>query len=223
VVQELWELFQLSMEDPILPETSKLCMVISQAAITSQKTPKTLKLLGCIQSSQIVILVDSGSTHIFISATLASKLTSGSSVLASLTVQVADGNKLVCQTEFVDMQWSVQSYTFSSNLKVLPLQHYDMIVGMDWLERFSTMQVHWAQKWLMIPYNNSVIRLQGELPIDYEVTMVELSAISQDSDQLELYPPIHDLLDTYSSVFSEPQGLPPYRACDHAIPLIQGA
>jgi len=121
VVQELWELFQLSMEDPILPETSKLCMVISQAAITSQKTPKTLKLLGCIQSSQIVILVDSGSTHIFISATLASKLTSGSSVLTSLTVQVVDGNKLVCQTEFVDMHWSVQSYTFSSNLKVLPL------------------------------------------------------------------------------------------------------
>ena len=104
VVQELWELFQLSMEDPILPETSKLCMVISQAAITSQITPKTLKLLGCIQSSQIFILVDSGSTHTFISATLASKLTSGSSVLASLTVMVTNWfvrrNLLICNGLF---------------------------------------------------------------------------------------------------------------------------
>jgi hypothetical protein len=37
--------------------------------------------------------------------------------------------------------WSIQGYEFHSNLKVLPLASYDMILGMDWLEAFSPMKV----------------------------------------------------------------------------------
>jgi hypothetical protein len=50
--------------------------------------------------------------------------------------------------EFKDAKWFIQGYSFSSDLKVLPLQNLDMAVGMDWLERFSPMKVHWSQKWL---------------------------------------------------------------------------
>jgi hypothetical protein len=30
----------------------------------------------------------------------------------------------------------------------LPLSFYDIIVGMDWLERFSPMKVDWKLKWM---------------------------------------------------------------------------
>jgi len=225
VVQEIWELFQLSMDDAVSQDQAELCMVLSPEAISGQVTPKTLKLFGSVQGHEVVILVDSGSTHTFISTALASKLHGSTSVSAPVTIQVANGQQLVCQTEFVNVPWSVQSYTFHSTLKVLPLQYYDMIVGMEWLEKFSPMQIHWSKKWLILPYNNSLIRLQSELPLCSapEVTMLEVCVLSAEQDSVEIPPPIQALLTKYHTVFEEPIGLPPSRACDHAIPLTSGA
>ena len=39
-----------------------------------------------------------------------------------------------------------------------------MILGMDWLECHSPMDVHWAQKWLEFEYDQRKVRLQGVLP-----------------------------------------------------------
>jgi hypothetical protein len=61
---------------------------------------------------------------------------------------------------------------------MLPLQNFDMIIGMDWLEQFSPMKTHWAQKWLTILYNNSHITLQSILPSNLDCNMVELVQLS---------------------------------------------
>jgi hypothetical protein len=98
-----------------------------------------------------------------------------------------------------------------------------MIVGMDWLEQFSPMMVHWVQKWMLIPYNGQWVQLQGELPADFEETLLELTVIIEEPETEEISPPIQALIDKYESVFTPPQGLPPSRPCDHAIPLIAGA
>lgn len=137
VVQEMWELFQL--EESESPVSAELCMALSPEAFSCQVTPKTLKLYGSVQGHGVVILIDSGSTHTFISHTLASKLHGSTIVPIPVTVHVANGHQLTCQTEFLDMPWPVQNCTFQSTLKVLPLLHYDMIVGMEWLDRFSPM------------------------------------------------------------------------------------
>ena len=36
-------------------------------------------------------------------------------------------------------------------------------------------------------------------------------------------PEVQLILDDFASVFAEPSGLPPRRACDHKIPLVPGA
>jgi hypothetical protein len=38
-----------------------------------------------------------------------------------------------------------------------------MILGFDWLERYSSMKIHWADKWLSIPYDSSTAIIQGML------------------------------------------------------------
>jgi hypothetical protein len=38
-----------------------------------------------------------------------------------------------CSSQIVDAFWFIQGQQFVSTLKVLELQHYDMITGMDWL------------------------------------------------------------------------------------------
>lgn len=47
-----------------------------------------------------------------------------------------------------------------SDLKVLDIPCYDMVLGMDWLATYSPMKVDWACKWLCIPYAGSHILLQ---------------------------------------------------------------
>lgn len=146
-----------------------------------------------------------------------------STILSPLTVQVANGNQLLSDTEFINCSWSVQNCEFQSNLKVLPLPHYDLIVGMDWLEQFSSMQIHWCHKWMHIPYQGQFVRLKGELPPDFVETMVEVFVLTEQTTDSVIPPAIQHLINTYTDVFAEPQGLPPSRSCDHSIPLTAGA
>jgi len=137
VVQELWELFQLHTDeaaDSSQDSEGELNVAISMAALTGIQTPRTLKFRGHLQSHDILILLDSGSSHTFVGQALAAQLVGSIPVAKSFTVQVADGGHLLCVSEFRACHWSIHSYEFQSDLKILPLQHYDLIVGMDWLE-----------------------------------------------------------------------------------------
>jgi hypothetical protein len=101
-----------------------------------------------------------------------------------------------------------------------------MIVGIDWLERFSPMKVHWAQKWLSIPYEGVVITLQGIRPDNGNCKLKELLYTVDDTETImneEIPGIIWQLLHQFENVFAKPSGLPPRRACDHKILLIIGA
>jgi hypothetical protein len=79
VVQELWELFQLEDESSASPPDSvdsadQLFLAISKAAINGVDAPRTVKFLGSIQDHLVSVLVGSGSSSSFLSATLAAKL-----------------------------------------------------------------------------------------------------------------------------------------------------
>jgi hypothetical protein len=111
-------------------------------------------------------------------------------------------------------------------MKVLPLSHYDIIVGMDWLESFSPMKVHWRQKWMLIPYHGTHSLLQGlgpELPEGSVVEVFAILATDKELLQVEMPPDLVELLDEFHEVFDQPKGLPPSRPCDHTIPLVEGA
>jgi hypothetical protein len=51
--------------------------------------------------------------------------------------------------------------TFATNIKILPLGGYDMILGMEWLESHNPMYVHWVKKWMKFDYNQSQVTLGG--------------------------------------------------------------
>ena len=135
----------------------------------------------------------------------------------SVQVQIANGGVLSCNSELHNATWSTQGYTFISTLKVLPIASYDMIGGIDWLARFSPMNVDWQNKWLAIPYDGSTVILQGILaPPSTECAIVTVYQLESDK--------VTDPSPDNSKVPDEiPTGLPPSRNCDHSIPLIAGA
>jgi hypothetical protein len=158
VVQELLELFQLDDMEQLsiaCEQSYQLFVAISTEALTRKESPQTMCFEGLLQGKSIQILVDSGSTHTFINQRLACSIACNQRQESHVKVQIANRGILHCSSVLTDVEWSVEGYKFVSHLKVLPLGHFDMILGMDWLESFSPMQVHWRHKWMAIPYQGS--------------------------------------------------------------------
>lgn len=186
----------------------------------------TLKFQGVLLNHSVLILLDSGSSHTFVSNHLRDKHQPTHVVPISVSVRVANGEVLLCEEKWLQVPWQIQGCTFLSDILFLPLRGCDMVVGMDWLQTFSPMRVDWVQQWLAIPYQGQEVILYGHTHPIPECTVVELLLVSDDTSvrpSSQLPDQIQALLEQYASIFEDPQGLPPSRDCDHTIPLVPSA
>jgi hypothetical protein len=97
---------------------------------------------------------------------------------------------------------------------------------MDWLELYSPMEVHWKEKWLSIPYKGKTMLLKGlmhHLNNDIVIQLQAVDFVEQDQSITHLPNAIQSLLIQFPTVLAIPTSLPPRRAYDHTIPLIEGA
>jgi hypothetical protein len=170
-IHEVWDLFQEESDSESVHDHSKfefqLHMSLSQEAVASTGSPKTLRFLEQIQGNDVVIFVDSRRSHSFINTSIAKSLKNVTQVFNAIKVQVANGH-LICSTaEIKHAALTVQEHEFISNLKVIHLPYYDMILGIDWLEAHNPMRVDWLHKWMVISVNGEQLHLhelQHSLP-----------------------------------------------------------
>lgn len=245
VVQELMEAMnseggeELEEEPPEEVEEVQL-LAISKQAISGTESSKSIRLRGWIQGTEVLMLIDSGSTHSFIEEQVGNRLSGVELLKQPLKVQIADGGQLTCTRFIPDCTWWMQGHSFKSNFTLIPLGSYDIILGMDWLVQHSPMHINWCQKWIEFQYNNSLVRLLGlsSKPTQFmEISGEQLLGMAKNGAimymvQLTEVPPeqqqdipgsVQSLLQEYQDVFAEPKGLPPRKTCDHKIPLIEGA
>ena len=130
---------------------------------------------------------------------------------------------------------------FFITLKILPLSCYDIILGMDWLEMHSPMEVHWKLKWMSFLHQNTKITLQGVQPdlttcppissFDVKILqknddlwcVLQLYSLNQEDNIQNLPSEIAALVNKFSYLFEKPTDLPPKRPYDHSVQLIPGA
>jgi hypothetical protein len=183
-LQEIWDLINdhnTDVSDATEGNVNEqIFLALSEAAVSGEEAPRTLKIRCAIQNIQILVLIDTCSFHSFISEHVATQLQGVTKVVRPARVQVANGTIIHSSEELLQVEWSLQGFLFCSHLKVIPLHSFDMVVGMEWLERFSPKQIHWAQKWLKVPYGASSITLQGLLPNSLDCAIIELSQITSD-------------------------------------------
>lgn len=96
VVQEMMEILQLSDDTNVDTHShtsmqDQLFLTLSLAAISGAPFPRTICLQGDLQNNSIRILLDSGSSHTFISQELSTKLQGVIPMPSSIKVQVANG------------------------------------------------------------------------------------------------------------------------------------
>ncbi|KAH9783665.1 hypothetical protein KPL71_009410 [Citrus sinensis] len=69
-------------------------------ALTGGVAPQTMRVMAMIESYEIIVLIDNGSTHNFISTRLANLLLLPIKLTAAFSVRVANREKLTCQGKF---------------------------------------------------------------------------------------------------------------------------
>ena len=123
-------------------------MSLSAAATMGTTSKKTMRLLGHIGKTQVLILVDSGSYGNFVSKELAVKLQLPIAQLPPVQVTIADGTRMTSTEGILALVWGVQDAKFITPVRVLPIKCYDLILGMDWLETCNggKMFIDWKSK-----------------------------------------------------------------------------
>ncbi|KAJ8763101.1 hypothetical protein K2173_023306 [Erythroxylum novogranatense] len=119
---------------------------ISLHAITGTCNPQSMHLLGCWKGNQVLILVDSGSTHNFVSVS---------------KVNVANGEQLrnpeICKGAPIELGFTI----FTVDLFVLQLTGFDIILGVNWLTRLAPILWDFNLMWMSFFVEGKQVELNG--------------------------------------------------------------
>ena len=77
------------------------------------------------------ILIDIGSTHNFISCEMVIKLGCVMETVAELKVLTANGEELKCNAICKQFKWVMQGQLFVADVLALPLENYDLVLGIQ--------------------------------------------------------------------------------------------
>ena len=102
---------------------------ITLHALTRWTTPKTMRITAKICAHDVIVLIDSGLTHNFISEHMANLLHLPVVPTQPFTVRVANGENLKCQGRFEEVQIDLHDTIFSLTLYSLPLTGLDVVLG----------------------------------------------------------------------------------------------
>lgn len=115
-----------------------------------------------------------------------------------------------------------------------------MVLGMDWLEMYSPMWVHWKRKLLRFTHNGNRIslkgikdtlsscpkvkarKLKGLLRKGGIAQLVHLCPVQSTKPTESVPDPVQQLISSNEHLFKDPDSLPPSREFDHSIPLLPG-
>lgn len=227
--------------------------IISVNALNGSTTFNCMRLLGQYGKNRLHILVDPGSTHNFLDLKVARGINCKLEGTKPMVVAAALGDKIVTSYKCSDFTWRMQGYVFTTEVRTLPLDSCDLVLGVQWLSTlgpiwwdFSKLKMEFnlsGEKYILrgnskssckVIKGGSLNKLLSQEPqvaflqlCDSELSAepeAMLSHINVDNSTSSNDDALQLLLGSYEDLFAEPTELPPFRqGFDHQIPVEVGA
>jgi len=187
-----------------------------------------MRLIGVLKNQQVIILIDSGSTHNFLDSKLAALLGLMPKSEEEIRVKVANGQEIVSSRRNDGVPLKLQGTQFHIDFFVLPLAGCDVVLGIHWLRILGpilwdftalTMEFTYFGKKCLLKgiqpgfnwclqdpstFKLSSQKSKGVLHLIRTSTDVGLASVTMADSG-----PLADLLQKYVAVFEEPKQLPP--------------
>ena len=195
---------------------------ISFHAILGKASGTTMKLQGTILNRKVLILVDSGSTHNFISEQVVEELNLSTQSITSFGVQIGNGDVIRCNRICHNVSLQLPGLKITQDYYPFSIGGADVVLGIKWLASLNTVQANWNEMFLIFTLNGKKYKLQGvphKSSTHASFQFLAKETIPADTKNFS-HPTIQDLLHQFNSVFQEPITLPPFRNHFHTIPLL---
>nr|GMD82510.1 Transposon Ty3-G Gag-Pol polyprotein [Ipomoea batatas]GME15449.1 Transposon Ty3-G Gag-Pol polyprotein [Ipomoea batatas]GME19231.1 Transposon Ty3-G Gag-Pol polyprotein [Ipomoea batatas] len=177
-------------------------------------SPRSLRLVGKIKSSPCVVLIDSGSTHNFITPAIVEKLQLPTKAIKPFKVYIGNGDTLGCQLVCPSVEICMQGFTFTVDLQVLRIVGPDVVLGVQWLQSLGSVTHDYSEMIMTFQVGSKKVTIKGESCLNSQpVSFNQLQAMAT-------HAPFDNLLLEFSSIFEPPDSLPPHRNFDHRIHLL---
>ncbi|RWW74688.1 hypothetical protein BHE74_00017371 [Ensete ventricosum] len=121
-------------------------MVPTLAGYTNQQK---LKTEGFLVQQSVIVLVDVGSTHKFMSSKVDAHLMLQKEDYNGFEVKVANDQILKCNRKYPRVKLSLQEQDVVVDFFILPLDGFDIVLGIDWLStigNFSKLTMKFFKK-----------------------------------------------------------------------------
>ena len=224
-------------------EEEQSTLEISLHALSGVNTPQMMRVTGMIHGRKLHILIDSGSTHNFVSLRFAKRMNCCKAPAPVFQVMVANGERLRCDEIYLAVPLEIQGYKFKTNMYPLDLQGSDVVLGIQWLQSLGQVLHDWQRLTMEFWCKDErfVLQREGTGTVEHQSlqSIARLASnnvkfgvmqLSGGSIEVNLTEPSRDqaialdaLLQKYQLVFQAPTTLPPPRRHDHGIPLEPGS
>ncbi|XP_057436668.1 uncharacterized protein LOC130729063 [Lotus japonicus] len=205
----------------------------SMAGFTSAKS---WKVKGVLNGQEVIILIDCGASHNFVSQEIVAQLKLPITPTATYTVEVGDGFKISCQGRCDGQLINIQGVLVQQKYYLFGLKGIDFVLGLDWLAGLGEVKADFGKlqltikqgaDWKMITGDPALTRSQVSMRTFMNllrkegegwllhITSEGIAATTNPSIPTELV----EVLGEFDAVFQDIQGLPPTRKHDHAIHL----
>lgn len=119
-------------------------MALSMNSIVDLTEGKTMKLIGSINGKQVMVLIDSGASHNFISSQVVSILKIP--ILSKkFVVTIRDGYQVQRKETYKGMEIELQGAHVKQDFYSFDLGGEDLVLGVEWLESLGDVKVNWKQ------------------------------------------------------------------------------
>lgn len=210
---------------------------ITLQALTGWDVPQTIRTPLAINKLRTVVLIDSGSTHNFVSDKMALRLNLQISPTKPFKVRVADGYPLRCNGVYRQIHTSVDGDDFTTDFYVLPLTGLDVVLGIQWLSLLGPTLCGWTAQTLEFTWAGERKRIQGlqhgqiiqahaeELTKEAQMGQAyfAVSIQKENDDVFTVAGEMQRLLERFPGIFQPPTQLPPTREIEHNITLKEGS
>ena len=135
---------------------------ISLNSLIGLTIPGTMKLRGEIRGQEVVVLINCGATHNFISWDLVQQMGISLSDTSGFNVETGTGEAVQGKGICKDVVLTLQELTIVESFLPIELGSKDVVLGMQWLGRVRRMGVDWNKLEMGISLGSTRVVLKGD-------------------------------------------------------------
>lgn len=147
-------------EEEQFPDLGEVAAEVTLNSVVGLSNPKTMKLLGVIEGKEVVVMIDPGATHNFISIKTIEELNIPVRESGNFGVSLGNGESVrgtgVCERVVLALN---EELVIKENLLTLNLGNSDLILGIEWLEKLGTISSNWKTQTMRFQLDGRAITL----------------------------------------------------------------